>query len=549
MIENRMVEYYADDKARALVIEMEKRYRARNALAEFLSEGISYLRYSSHRQDGGVSLEYQIKEVLEYADRNKIRIVGWYIDTAKSATEVAGRDNFITLFDKVDIRDVPPNLIIFATNRAFRNNSESAQYRAILREKGVLLHSATQNIDESTSSGRMHVNMLSAIDQYQSETTSDFVSAATKYLISEGFFAGGTPPYGFKTERVIYNGKERVVLVPNEEEAAIVRELFDFVIAGGAIYQFTKMIQDRGIIGRNGVPISRESLRRMLSNIIYKGQRIYRMKDGKNAYCADYCTPIVSKEVFDTANQLYEERTKMPQGRNRKNNFALTGKLVCQCCGSNYVGTTVRKYTYYICKGKYNHKKCPLKKFQKLPLERAVFNAIIENVLSDKAIEDLTKKVLNKIKKSPTVAEDEAALIEKKLVLENEIAELVQMEIEKKYPESVLRNMSAPKINELSIIEHKLSQLKMAFDKTIDEAYIKKSIKSLFDRDIPFEECSHEMLKALFSQTIDHIDINSTQVIVHLRINISSSKDKKNYGTPYVTLSLKLDRPKKERGL
>jgi site-specific DNA recombinase len=544
-----MVEYFADDKARALVIEMEKRHRARNALREYLTEGISYLRYSSHRQDGGVSLEYQIKEVLEYADRNQIKIVGWYIDTAKSATEVAGRDNFITLFDKVDRRDVPPNLIIFATNRAFRNNSESAQYRAILREKGVLLHSATQNIDESTSSGRMHVNMLSAIDQYQSETTSDFVSAATKYLISEGLFAGGTPPYGFKTDRIIYNGKERAVLVPNEEEAAIVRELFDFVLSGGAINQFAKILHQRGVIGRGGTPIYRESLRKMLSNIIYKGERIYRMKDGKHAYCADYCTPIVSKDIFDAANRAYEERPKTPQGRMRKNNFALTGKLVCSHCGSPYVGTTVRKYTYYICKGKYNHKKCPLKKLQKVPLERAVFNAIIENVFSNKAIEDITKKVLYIIKKSPAIAEDEATLKKRKLVLEDEIAEIVQMEIDKKYPESVLRNMSAPKISELSTIEHKLSQIKMSFDKTIDAAYIKKSIKSLFDRDVPFDKCSHDMLKALFSQTIDHIEINSTQVVLHLRINISPNKYKNTQGTPHASLSINLDRPKKERGL
>lgn len=532
-----------------LIEQIKQKHNISNALnADYKAEAVAYLRYSSHRQDGGISIEYQISEVLAYSETEGIKITGWYIDTAKTAREVAGRDDLIKLFQDVENGATPKNLIIFATNRAFRNTAESHQYRAILRKHGVRLHSATQKIDESSSSGRLATNVLADIDQYQSEMTSEFVSAAARYLITEGFFAGGTPPYGLKTQKTLYNGKERVILVPHEEEAAIVKEFFEYVRAGGVISQFEKILQQRGVIGRGGTPMYRDTLRRMLSNIVYKGERLYKMSDGKHAYCAKYCPPIVSKELFDAANKAYESGLKKTRGRKRKNVFPLTGKLVCAECGGAYVGTTVRQYTYYICKGKYSHKKCPSKKIQKRLLELAVFNAIKENVLTDQAINDITKKVLNQIKKAPAIAEDEPTLKKRKNEIEQEIAQIIQIKLDGKIPLSVLDSMTSSKSSELANVEHKLSQLKMAVDKTINAAYIKQSINSIFNRDVPFEVCSPDMLKALFMQTVDKIEISSTQVVIHLRIAITKNKDKQTHSTPFVALSLKIARPNKKQG-
>lgn len=539
-----MVVYFADDKARDLVIEMAKKHKIRNVITtEYLKEAIAYLRYSSHKQDGGVSLEYQIKTVLEYADRNQIKITGWYIDTAKSATEVAGRDNFIQLFDNVDRGDVPPNLIIFATNRAFRNNGESANYRALLRNKGVLLHSATQNIDESTSSGRMHVNMLSAIDQYQSETISDFVSAATRYLISEGFFAGGLPPYGYKSETVIHNGKERVVVRPYEPEAIVVRELFDGIIAGKNLNQISRDFKAKGYQTKRGNPFQWQTLRAMLSNIIYKGERKYKMKTGVTTYSEEYCPPIVSKEVFGKANNIFEESKRRIKGRKRKNLYPLTGKLVCGDCGRALVGSTSNQYSYYYCQARFVcQQECCAKRIQRVFLDEKAFDAVREKLLSDKAIEDITKKVLAEIKKAPAEAESKEALTERKSMLEKEITEIVEMKVKNQITESVMITMTKDKNAELFDIEQKLSAFTASADKSIDAAYIKRHIKATFNKDIPFELCSGEMLKELFHQTIDKIEVSNTQVVIHLRIPLPNFTHKTKQGNTNFGLCVKIPR-------
>lgn len=543
------MEYHMDEPLQELTMDLEEKFRMRNTVTtEYLMEAIAYLRYSSHKQDGGISLEYQINEVLEYAARNKIKIVGWYIDAAKSATEVAGRDNFLLLFDNVERGKVPPNVIIFATNRAFRNNGESFQYRTILRNKGITLHSATQNIDESTSSGRMHVNMLATIDQYQSETISDFVSAATRYLITEGFSAGGMPPYGYKSVPVIFNGKERMQLVPHEPEAVIVREIFEKLAAGKNINQLVKDFKERGIKTRNGNVFSWDTIRHMTKNIIYKGARMYKMKSGKTAYTDNYCTPLISAELFDAVTEKYKP-SDQPKGRERKRIYPLTGKINCSCCGKAFTATVSNRWKYYACQGRRRLYNCEVKGIQTDILEKMAFDAVKEHILSDKAIEEITKTVLKQIKKAPAAAEEKRKLESRKNTLEKEIAEIVQMKLKNQITESVMAMMIGDKNTEISSINRKLAEYKMSADTSINAEYIKNRIKSIFDPNAFFEECSPEMRKELFNQTIKKIEANNTQVVIHLRIDLLANTHKSERGLSCFELCVKNEiGGKKKRG-
>ena len=47
---------------------------------------VIYARYSSYRQDER-SIEGQIEDCMRYAENNNLKVIGEYIDRAKSATE------------------------------------------------------------------------------------------------------------------------------------------------------------------------------------------------------------------------------------------------------------------------------------------------------------------------------------------------------------------------------------------------------------------------------------------------------------------------------
>lgn len=527
----------------------KKKQEMQDQLEEYLEEAVAYLRYSTHNQDGGVSIEYQMKEIEEYAKRNGIKIVKWYIDKATTATKVAGRENFIQLFDDVKQGKTPPNLIIFATNRAFRNNFDSIQHRQILRDNGITLHSATQRIDEKTTAGRLNVNMLATIDQYKAEEISDFVAAATRYLISEGFFAGGIAPFGYKAKKVLHNGKERAKLFPEESEAEAVRYIFDSFTAGRPVTAICDSLKDKGIKKRNGEYFQPANITPILQNRIYIGERYYKMKSGLDAFSTNYCEPLITEEQFNTAQAIIERKKHKNKARKRKNVRALTGLVTCGECGRQFYGSLNNGKPYYKCAGRHRiGVKCKCAPINGEILEKAVLQAIKENLLTDEAIEKLAKEVLSQIKKAPAITEDKKQLLAQKNTLEIEIAELVQMKMSKEITESVYARMKGPKDAELDMVTRKLSQLGAAYNSTITKQSIKRQIKSIFDISQSYADFDKESLKDIFHQVVENVELSNTQMIIHLRIPFDKITFNEHDGFPKLALKVYIERPKRKRG-
>ena len=141
----------------------------------------AYVRYSDHKQDDGFSVEYQMTEIDEFMYRNGMEQPKYHIDQAISGTKVAGREAFFELVNDVKEGFVDV-IVVYKLNRIFRNAYESQKYRKLFKKYGVKLMSVTQQIDEETSAGRLMTNVLSDIDQYQSETISDHVKSSMREM-------------------------------------------------------------------------------------------------------------------------------------------------------------------------------------------------------------------------------------------------------------------------------------------------------------------------------------------------------------------------------
>ena len=145
----------------------------------------AYLRYSSHNQDDGYSIEYQTTEIEEFAKKNGFEIEKMHIDQAQTATKTAGRDEFFALMDAVKRNEVDA-IVVYKTSRIFRNSYESHKYRNLFIKHNVKFISATQTIDESTPEGRFMSSTIANVDQYQSETTSDHVKSSMREMARQG---------------------------------------------------------------------------------------------------------------------------------------------------------------------------------------------------------------------------------------------------------------------------------------------------------------------------------------------------------------------------
>ena len=105
-------------------------------------KAVIYARYSSDRQREE-SIEGQIRECREYAEKNGIQVVDTYIDRALSASkDTDKRLNFLRM-----IRDSGKHLfdvvLVWKLDRFARNRYDSAHFKSILKKNGVRVVSAT----------------------------------------------------------------------------------------------------------------------------------------------------------------------------------------------------------------------------------------------------------------------------------------------------------------------------------------------------------------------------------------------------------------------
>lgn len=130
-------------------------------------KGVIYARYSSDNQREE-SIEGQLRECKEYAERNNIMILGTYIDRALSA-KTDNRPEFQHMI-KDSAKGLSDVVLVWKLDRFARNRYDSARYKNILKKNGVKVISARDNISECSEGATIQelVNLLKSRDALHS---------------------------------------------------------------------------------------------------------------------------------------------------------------------------------------------------------------------------------------------------------------------------------------------------------------------------------------------------------------------------------------------
>lgn len=105
-------------------------------------------RYSSDNQREE-SIEGQLRECKDYADRNGITILTSYIDRALSA-KTDNRPQFQKMIHDSE-KGMFDIVLVWKLDRFARNRYDSARYKAALKKHGVKVVSAKENIAEDST--------------------------------------------------------------------------------------------------------------------------------------------------------------------------------------------------------------------------------------------------------------------------------------------------------------------------------------------------------------------------------------------------------------
>ena len=170
--------------------------------------------------------------------------------------------------------------VVYKVDRLSRSLLDFASMMELFDKHVVSFVSVTQQFNTTSSMGRLTLNILLSFAQFEreiiSERTRDKMAAACK----KGKWVGGVPVLGYDVDS--RGGR----LFVNEEEAARVRAIYDLYLDHQALLPAVQEIDRRGWLTkrwitkkgyeRGGKPFTKNSLFRLLTNIIYTGKVNYK---------------------------------------------------------------------------------------------------------------------------------------------------------------------------------------------------------------------------------------------------------------------------------
>jgi site-specific DNA recombinase len=509
-----------------------------------------YARYSDHKQDDGYSIEYQLSECEAFIERQGLTLHKAYIDQAVTGTKVAGRDNFFQLIH--DIKDgLIDVVVVYKYNRIFRNAYESHKYRKLFKKHGVKLLSATQQIDDETSAGRLMINVLADIDQYQSETISDHVKSGMREMAKQGYFTGGTVPYGYKLETVFDNGKkQKKRYIPDEKESKIVNDIFKLYSENYSLRYLQTYMKEIGAETRQGKMFGITTISRMLRNDFYIGTLRYDAQGHEPIIIENIIPPIIDLDLWQAVQRRHESN-KLVKPRKRKDLYSLTGKIHCKMCGSHFFGIrsgSVQRgkkydYKYYTCANHKNYQSCDCKRIKKEYLEDIVLTEIKKHILNENSINEIANEIVNQLEKSPNEIKQELKeLNNRKTDLEEHIETLLDLDNLKKTKTAnkILQNKIMKIEAELSEIDNRIYSLENQVKQSISLELIKDYLYKMLSN---AETTNDEILKNIFDNFVDKILVDDTEIAVFLIVRpFGRFEYKQTHGQPQWALNTKVKR-------
>lgn len=412
-----------------------------------MKTAIIYARYSSDRQTER-SIEGQIRDCREYAQRNNIAIVGTYIDRAMTGTN-DNREQFQKMLKDSDNK-AWDYCLVYKLDRFSRNKYEMAIHRKHLKDNGVKILSAKEYIPDSPE-GILLESLLEGINQYYSEELSQKTKRGMRETRIKGNFMGGRVNYGYSIVKEIIGEQTVSKVVVNEDEAAVLLQIFEAYAGGNRIPGIVRELEEKGIRNR-GRPFTVNTIYFMLQNEKYTGTYRFRGETFTNIYPS-----IIPKDLFRIV------RKRINKNKTGKHvagvDYILMGKCFCGYCGKRLrsaAGTTTDGtiLRYYRCPNAKKDPDCHNKSIRKEVLERIVTDALTEEVARPKNLTLLTDKVFE-LYNSKCVAGDDLKRYGKQLAATDKAINNLLAAIES----GVLTPSTKQRLTEL---EEKKSQLEQA---------------------------------------------------------------------------------------
>ncbi|MFK4967083.1 recombinase family protein [Lactococcus garvieae] len=395
----------------------------------------AYARVSTSSEEQLLSLENQ---KLHYEQRilanSNWDFVEMYFDEGISGTKIDKRDGLKRLLQdcengKVDF------ILTKSISRFSRNALDCLEIVRRLIDLNVFIEFEKENINTQTMDGELMLSILSSLAESESRSLSQNTKWGIEKRFQNGTYKIGYPPFGYDW----VNG----AMVINEDQAAVVKEIFADVLKGESTGAIAERLNQQGVTTKRGKTWHGTTIRGIIKNEKYIGDALFGKtftddsfkrkvnRGDKNQYFMKGHHPaIIDKETFEQAQQMLVQNAKskniVQDDDKYQNRYSFSGILKCGDCGGTFkrriqTKNKNEKYVAWACTTHLKDKHSCRMKFIKDEQIKSAYITMINKLIFSHQI--LLKPLLAEVRDTTYTVDDSQIMI-----LDDELEKLKQQQ-------------------------------------------------------------------------------------------------------------------------
>ena len=496
-----------------------------------------YARVSTDKDEQINSLENQIQYYTELIQSkpNWTYIEG-YIDEGISGTSTKKRDSFLRMiadakagrFDFIITKEI---------SRFSRSTLDSIKYTQELLEHDVGVLFQNDNINTLDSDSEFRLVVMAGVAQDEVRKLSERLKFGFRQAIKNGHVLGNDKLWGYD--------KKDCVLTINEEEAQVVRRIFDlYANQQMGIRRISQTLYDEGFTSRKGNTFNVLTIRHILCNPKYKGwycanksQTVdYRSKrkvfldESEWVMYSDPSIPaIVSEELWDRANALYKRRSQQMMSHQSAaefhNRYPYSGKIICEEHGTSFHRQVLRsskgEKEVWQCRVYRNRGRvaCSAPQLRTTELDQIMAQIFDQLTQNKQAIIDAVVTVLQSVPDEHDYAQDIRHIEEDLSSIQAKKDRLLEMSIEGVISTAEFKQRNDGFNEQAKVLEERLAVLQSEAEKGQQTTAQLQEIRSALEEELTFQ---NSVNSALVTTILDKIIVKkgSTKEELHLEIHL-----------------------------
>lgn len=337
-----------------------------------------YVRVSTEEQESSIINQKEYIKSLYPDDEIVV-----YQDFGISGTKITGRDGFIQMMKDAGLKQhfITKKKFVFLADEnkeplfskivtksvtRFARNTDVLTIWKELEQKKVYVHFTDINKDTSSKTDSLILNLSLTLAQEESANISERTKFGNRATARANKIRNNSL-YGYVFDKATNS------LIINEDEAVVVRKMFDLCIQGYGYVKISQILSEEGIYNLKGKPFAIATIKNMIHNKKYCGYNVRGQWESRNLFSENHShcrtkkenwivqkneriEPIVSEEIWNLAQENIKLRLLHQNTGGTVERRDTSDKIVCKCCGKNFYichskkkGSSINSYPYFIC--------------------------------------------------------------------------------------------------------------------------------------------------------------------------------------------------------